>query len=367
MNLTRFKLFLLIASAILFSNCGPNHSENVEQIVEHKIVKADERSFEIKKKVYFNKTDINIEGQVMDLVVVDTFLLAVDLKANPMVHVIGINSNKYLGKIINRGRGPGELLQVSDILDTSETGLFWVYDISLGKFMKINVIDALSSGIIEPELQFEVGEKVRGAKSPQCINDSIFASLSYAFDDCRFILFNTKSKIIDKVGELPEASKSWPKQNEKAVYSLAPTVYNGLLTSTDIGSNAKIAVGYLQADRIEIYQDNTLQKIVRGPGFFEPNPKFVDQGGGFMSATHHQGSIYGHVRIKGTTKNIYTIYSGSNSWNGDKITVFDWSGNPKKILETEHELNCFVPFEKKNQTLIYTIDLRTGDLVTINI
>jgi hypothetical protein len=318
------------------------------------------KSFPEGKKIKFEEVKLDLIGKIVDLAVVDTFLICSDLSSEKILHIIGINSNKYYGQLINRGLGPGECTNISDIIVTSDKGTFWAYDGTLGKLMKIDIYKALKEKKYLPEKEMMVAGAARGAKSVNWVNDDLFAASSYAFEDCRYFYFNTKSDTVSKFGELPQAKEDWPKQSSKSKLALRPMAYAAKIKkkpSTDI-----VAVAYYTWDRIEIYERGNIKQVICGPNV-EPNYTFRDVGQGMYIPNYNLE--FSAIDLDASDKYIYSLYSGSSDFQKycQKILVFDWKGNPIKILEFNNKLSSICIIEKENSKIIYAVDEGSGNIV----
>ncbi len=99
-----------------------NNSESEKNATQIRRINLD--TFPEKINIESGNEEIDIVGHVTGMTVIDTFLVCVDSKTSPMLHVIGLNSFTYLGQAIGRGRGPGECVQISRILPTEDKHIF---------------------------------------------------------------------------------------------------------------------------------------------------------------------------------------------------------------------------------------------------
>jgi hypothetical protein len=357
------RLNLILVLLFLISGCTNTLPSEEENALGEKIRAVSYDSFLERKEIKFQSTGLNIKGKIEGLAVVDTFLIGTDLRANPILHVIGASSKRYLGQVIFRGKGPGECLSVANVLNTDIKGIFWAYDISLGKLLKVDIHKALESSRYLPEKEFLLTGMARGAKSPVWISDSLFAACSYAMEDSRYFSFNTASDVQKKFGQLPPPLKNWPEQNPKAKLGLSAMAYSANMKKNP--ENDQVVVAYNTSDRLEIYEEGELKRIISGPEGFAPVYSFKDEGGGFLNPEYIPETQFSHMEIHVSSKYIFSLYSGEKNFQtcGKRIAVFDWDGNPVKLITLESEICSMAVMEKGDELIIYAIDEANGDLI----
>ncbi len=316
-------------------------------------------SFKRTDKVMLSQTGQN--GFFSNMAIVDTFLVCTDYRSPLTLQVFGIPSHQPLGKLITRGDQRGQCLGIANILPAQEQNIFWVYDITLGKFLKIDLKKALQNPEYTGEEEIILTDSTKRAKSPCLVNDSLFAAGSYSRDDCRFVSFNKRSDILKKTGTLPRRHPDWPEENEHGKFSILASVYASNLVKHPLRD--LFVAAYNKTDRLEFYDQGVLKKIIKGPDVFEPLVSFTNEGGEIM-ATETDNTRFSYTSICTGPNYIYTLYSGKNKYNtcSQKILVYDWNGQPVKIIEFDKPICYFTVKETREETIIYTLEKDTGNL-----
>ncbi|PSL46531.1 TolB-like protein [Chitinophaga niastensis] len=322
-------------------------------------------SFSVKNDIPIKKMGPQL-GDVLDMQVMDSFLIVSTLRDSAVLQIIHIPSGTVAGHLISRGKGDNECLNIATILPTSDKNICWCYDITLGKFLKINVPKALSAAAYIPEKTFMLTPATKGAKSPSWINDSTFAACSYFMNDCRYFYFNSQDSGIRKAGQLPSPGKGWPDENPKGKFSLLATAYSANMKKHP--TDDLFAVAYNVTGRMELYEGGKLKRLIKGPESFQPIYTFKYDGESNIPVQNSK-TLFSNVQLKVTEKHIYLLYSGRNEFQtcGQKILVFDWQGNPLSMVNLNADYCSFTVEEKGNQSLIYLINKDTGELVSTSI
>jgi hypothetical protein len=337
----------------------PGKLSEIQTIHEDYENRITHKSFAEQHAIQFNQTGIS--GALGELAVMDSFLIGTDLRGDTMVHIIGLKSKRKFASVVTRGRGKDDCLNIANIIETTDKNIFWIYDVTLGKFQKIDIQKAIQNKNYTPEKKFVLTEEVKGTVSPCWINDSLFAACSYMLDDCRYFSFNDQSKILSKTGTLPQAA-NWTKQSTETKFSLISVVYSATLKRHP--SKDLCVVSYKNTDRMEIYKEGKLAHLIKGPDLFEPHFDYQDKGNGIFIPRKTNETKYSHVRVYPTEKYIYSVYSGSKKTCSDKILVFDWSGNAIKVLTSDIKLCTIAIGEDGDRAVLYTLDDASGELVS---
>lgn len=105
-------------------------------------------------------------------------------------------------------------------------------------------------------------------------------------------------------------------------------------------------------DIVQFNADNTLSLVAQKHYWF---PSFSGSSGNAIQATMTSDNKQGCLSTAVTEENIYILYSGKSRRDGDsesnQILVYDWEGNPKKVLKLDKSLNV-ISADSKGRYLI---------------
>jgi hypothetical protein len=351
----------VFVSAVLYSCGGKAMADETNPAHERITQTISASSFAQKQSVTLSP--VGQSGFFSTLKIVDTFLLCADYRAPVILQVFSATTGKLLGEIVTRGNEKGQCLSVANILPAREPGTIWLYDITLGKFMKINIADALRDHAYMPQEEWLLGESARGLKSPCYISDSLFAGCTYTRDDCRFLVLNNRSEVLAHKGALPARKKEWPQEEPGVRFPILSFIYAANLVKHP-GKDVFVAA-YNKTDRLEFYKDGALQKILKGPIGFDPKVSFAMQQGE-LNVVETEETVYSFTSVETSSNFVYCLYSGRDGNNtcAATVLVFDWEGNPVKQLDLDKEACSISVKETGNETLVYAIEKETGNLLT---
>ncbi|MDO5616332.1 MAG: BF3164 family lipoprotein [Cruoricaptor ignavus] len=303
------------------------------------------------KKLYL--TPLNIRGFFTDIEVIDSLLICGNFKSSQLVDIYSLEKEELIGSFINRGILKGEGLSVADIKkDIHSNSLVWIYDITLGKLLKIN-LSKLNQKNIEPiDQEIVLSENLKNVISPEILNDSSFIATSYTLDDNRYFYFKEGS-IIKKNGNLPliknEKKLNTPKNSK---FSNKAIVFKAIA----LKNRNKVAIFYNKTDRAEFYSNDKLVSVISMKNYeFNPSLK-VEKFSDGNSVLDGEKTRYAYLSVSKTNEYIYCLFSGGHNaeTSSNKIFVFDWSGNFISEIELNKKV-CKISVDSK-KNILYCYD-----------
>jgi hypothetical protein len=340
------------------SSSDPYKEQNLSEISDT----INLASFKKVEPLILGSSGIEVGNNISNALISDSFLILSDRRAKKLLKIISIPSNKILCEIVTRGSSKGECLSVANLIKTSDSHVIWLYDISLVKFLKIDLVKASKEREYVPEEEIIAPDPTKAVKSPCWINDSLFGGCSYFLDDCRFILFNHNFQVSKRVGRLPPPQDGWPDANPTGKFGLLASSYTASMLKHP--SQNLYAIAYSNEDRIDFFTDTLLQSVVRGPALYTPFFRFQNVEGTHIPIMSKK-TRYSYTYVQGSDNYIYLIYSGQADfkYNSKVLLVFDWHGSPEKRIEFDKSYSVFAIGKVDSQRVIYTIDESNGMLM----
>lgn len=268
------------------------------------------------------------------------FLILGDIRQEKQITIIDLN-NGNIQQLVNRGRGPNELISARNI--TIQDGSIWVSGTQDGKCLKLS--------LDKDSRTFEIAEIFNLS--------GIRFTRAYPFIDNRFLLLSDpvsgkRMEIVDDRGEVLKEVGSFPEVTDYPGF-----VPNNAFFQSVIGispNNAHVAVVYKSIDYIDIYNgDMELQKRLRGPVGIQPIFEYVNGPGG----THFAQTpmFYAYQVISSDDDRFFVSYTGVEAQRGEndqalakQILSFDWQGNPQECYRFDIPLLGF-DVDRKNKKL----------------
>lgn len=289
-------------------------------------------------------------GYPVRVILIDTFLIAADMKKDSILNIFSTRSKEYLGNYISRGSGPNELITCSSMTESNNSKSFWTFDISSRKFSECNIDSLLNNNTkFNKTINFnKIKSELIAINQPQWISDNtLICNSLFKYNERFFILdkeLNIKKKVYNSNLNI----------HEKFSEKILGDIFSSFI---DIKPDrSKIAVAGRYLDLLEIYDNNgDLLTMTKGPTK-DFNFKFD------IENSLNQGSLIklpetkrGYIGIKTTNNYIYLLYSGKDRKNPDHysfsniIYTFDWNGNPIKKYELDAQISSFEIDEKENK------------------
>lgn len=287
---------------------------------------------------------VNVDSLLLkpiQLQVYDSVLMLMNSRAEKMVHLVDLRTNQMIAEHVTVGQGPDEMLipRFAEVTDNSVI----LSDLMSSVIQKYDMKDFLQ--VEAPAVSQRVQLAKRAFGEARLLQEGFVAParnasfLMYKYDE--------KGLVVDSIGSYPEVD--WqPTDVEK----LDMFAYSMVTNLTD-----RIAVFYNWADRIDFYDKNgTLMKRVAGPQKFVSKYKEV-----------RRGKVTSSMGVKGETRDAYfapqrvgdevwVLFSGKSSEEegysilANTIYVYDWDGNPQRILKLDQGVFAFA-VDAKNRVI----------------
>ncbi|UPZ37499.1 TolB-like 6-bladed beta-propeller domain-containing protein [Sphingobacterium sp. PCS056] len=286
----------------------------------------------------------------LELLLYDSILIASNLSDSLLISAYNLNTNEKIASLIERGGDKNQLLSLTSLTLVDDNTLFG-FDAILQKAIKFDLNSAISKSRFLPFEEILLSPATKGTREFGLFNDSTLIGTSYFIDDSRLFTVNNKSEITSKIGYLPFQIKNKNgvgKLSVKALFNASNLEYN---------KDKKIAfLPYKNSERIDIYRDTSLYKILVGEKYREPDFDVQKTRAGYTLESNKNTTYY-YVNSYSTKNYIYCIYSGTKKSIGKELHIFDWQGSPKWKILLNRNFASVVAWEKEKQVEIFLADV----------
>lgn len=279
-------------------------------------------------------------GAPSELILRDSILLVYDRFENYLLTQIDVKNDRYLGRLILEGRGPGEAIPPAKIS---------FYDNNLNVFQfqtgALNIYDD----------KFNFQKQFFFEDHPANIKQMRNAFIGFgAFEQGRFHIYDMNGKCVGFAGDFPDESNN---MDQLARFVL----YQGHLASSKNGRY--FAFGYAYSDNIEFYDMKDKEvELIRTYGEGSVKGRYAGR------LELDDDCLMGYKWAYGGDKYCYMLYLGKtlaeNNYNkywADNIVVFDWKGHHVKTFKLDVPILSFC-VDEKNQ-IIYGLTVSNDEFV----
>ncbi len=304
-----FFLFCIIAS--IFNNCKNTPPDKATPFILS--------DFKVEKKLIGERIILQGITDSRQMAHFNHFVICEEIKSDQLLTVFNIDTRQKEFGFLPKGRGPGELLDVTDMEINIYKNELLVFDAITDQF---NVYH-LDSLLIKKKRQPEFSGKINGSPSGEQlikVNDSTYLGPGLS---ARFYIYNSKGIVTSKVGNYNFFNNS-----EKDTW--LTQIYRGQIAYNY--KSGKIAFLNKLTDIIEFYDENTLEKIIQGPNKFEAVYKIMAIDGGFALAHRKKHTRVAYNDTWSNDKYIFSLYSGKLwgdiGFHFSDVLTFSWDGKP---------------------------------------
>lgn len=279
-------------------------------------------------------------GSPSELIIKDSILLICDRFENRLLTLVDIKNNRFIGRIITEGRGPGEAIPPLRMS-------FWGNNLNAFQPQagRLNIYD----GDLNFYKQISFSDHTENIKQ---MRDS-FIGIGI-FEQGHFHIYNADGEMISKAGEFPYGGE---KMDPVARFIL----YQGCLTSSKDGRY--FSYGYAYSDILEFYElKGSEAMLLKKHGEKDVKGKYTNR------LELDNDCLMGYKGAYGGDKYCYTLYLGKtfeenkhNKYWAANIIVFDWKGNHVKSYKLNVPILSFC-VDEKNET-IYGLSRKDDEYV----
>lgn len=317
----------------------------------------------LKVEVHEPSFDVDSIRKPIDMYYVDGKLFMVDMYSSPLVTAFDWTTGKYIGRFANRGQGPHEYLWFSAA--SSFDGKLGLYDENKKEFAWFSYEkDTVCSSSIE----LAHSDKMFPFKVIALSNE-YFVATGLIEENKHFVIYNKEGQKVSVFGDYPkdDSKPDCSYQDNAFAYQPAGMVYNAKEKVFAVGErDGQIAMFY---DMSDISHPKLLKQNVAS------YPQFVNSSTSTSSSVSFlRENVSGFFGMAVTDKYCVGLFSGKQSQNGDayitggdKLLLFDWKGNPVKMIVLPQEYSMITASE--DQLILLGTSPETSDYVinTINI
>ncbi len=279
----------------------------------------------------------------------DSSIFVVDELDGKWIHRYGRNDGQLKERMISYGQGPDEIINGSfaPITMLKDDSLVVINDLDL-KLLKLVKI----SGKPKVVKQINTAEFVANPFIAQYVDPKRI--LIENFDFSRKQL--NRAYVLVKDSRAVSTYINFPEDETTAkMIQNFPVSRCGVAVSPD---GRHIAVGYLRGGVLEMFavEDTVLREVYSHA--FHPQEKPGDQ----EKETWESTMIRAFSAARATNKYVFLVYSGETTPETDnKIAIFDWKGNPVKLIKTDCQIVAFDIDEKTSELYAITIPGEDGE------
>ncbi len=287
----------------------------------------------------------------LDVLFSNNFLYISHAPDNKQLSIYDLKNNNILGKFIEKGKGPQELLSVQSISKNEKLRTITLYDFITARYIvcRIPDLERCIFNIIES------GEAKLNFNKEQVLftNDSC---ITYIGLEERIVSQNNEGFKVNSFGDYKIFDN-----HEEAMW--LPQIYKGQIAYNEKTNH--YAIFDRLTDKVEFYMNEALTKVVFGPDCFKEDYKIISVGGGQALAHYRDKTRIAYECVASNSKYILALYSGQtfgeDGIHHNAIIQFNWDGKPLKIFELDVPVKSFdVDWEHK---VIY--GLNTEDIPCI--
>lgn len=278
-----------------------------------------------------------------------------DIFQPKFISILNGNNGDFLGDFASRGVGPDEFVHLANISCINDEISLWDAGKSTLTFTKID-----RNNILSPTFQnIKIKEDTTLLSVFQVIplQEDLFVATGI-IKNHRFALLDKNGNILKRFGDYPKDYKS----NNTDIENGA--IYQCLLASQNEKKVFAAACGI--GESIMFYDINNKNKPNLIREFTFDHPQYDLTGNNEQPIIFSKDSKNGFIDIKSSSNYCICLFSGEvrtseNDYGGNKILLFDWNGNPIKLIVLEQQYTNLAIDEENKRILLLGTSSETED------
>ena len=180
----------------------------------------------------------------------------------------------------------------------------------------------------------------------------------------RFALMDGQGRVVGGFGKYPEGHETQNTDMENGF------VYQSLLATQ--GERSLLAAATAMGESIQFYDLSDRDNPVLVREFTFEHPLYNRTGDQEQPIVFDAKNPDGFIDLKATPDYCVGLFSGEartdlRAYGGDKIVIFDWDGNPVKLITLGQSYTNLAVDAEKNRILLLSVQPETGDFVVSGI
>lgn len=281
------------------------------------------------------KLDRNVLSDPYFFEVFDSIFVSIDVVNNYILNIVDIKNGNQIGRFLERGKGPNELISTTSLHKKSENSFYVGND----KIFQYNLKELLSDKDYLPRIIYKNNSNRYIGLDVISFSDTLFLSNSFLVSERKFGLVNEKGDIITTQLTYPD--------NQNISFIFKSLAYEGrIVKHPKKNLFAYAVINTPSFEILELIGDSI--KVLKQFNFSDFSFETIQFGGDMNSVVVDENNNYGFLYVKSTSKFIYLLYSGRNEADHrDKVfetpyvLVFDWQGKPITRFILDRDITCF--------------------------
>lgn len=284
-----------------------------------------------------------------------------NIHAPYFISVFDGETGKFLGDCASRGAGPEEFIHLGGLAFVRDKLGLWDAGKSTMALARIDRHQPAASAFEFLKMQEDSSLVAVFQIVPVREDLSVAAGIVRGH---RFALMDGQGRVVGGFGEYPEGHETQNTDMENGF------VYQSLLATQ--GERSLLAAATAMGESIQFYDLSDKDNPVLVREFTFEHPLYNRTGDQEQPIVFDAKNPDGFIDLKATPDYCVGLFSGEartdlRAYGGDKIVIFDWDGNPVKLITLGQSYMNLAVDTEKNRILLLSVQPETGDFVVSRI
>lgn len=280
-----------------------------------------------------------------------------DIFQPQFVSLFNGETGDFLGDFASKGDGPNEFIHLANISCLNDKISLW----DVGK-LTLTFAEVAPNNISSPifrQVKIKEDSTLLSALQVIPVEKDRFVAAGI-IKNHRFALVDESGNILKLFGDYPKGYKSNNTNIENGL------IYQSQLCFQKDKNVLVAACGIGESIMFYDMEDKNNPALIQE--FTFDHPQYEKTGNNEQPIIFSTNSKNGVIDMKASADYCICLFSGEvrtdkNDYGGDKILLFDWNGNPVKLISLEQTYSNFAADEANQRILLLGTDSETGNYI----
>ena len=280
-----------------------------------------------------------------------------NIHAPYFISVFDGETGQFLGDCASRGAGPEDFIHLGGLASVRDKLGLWDAGKSTVALARIDRHQPAASAF--EFLKMQENSSLVAVFQVVPVREDLFVAAGIIRGH-RFALMDGQGRVVGGFGEYPEGHETQNTDLENGF------VYQSLLAAQ--GERSLLAAATVMGESIQFYDLSDRDNPVLVREFTFEHPLYNRTGDQEQPIVFDAKNPDGFIDLKATPDYCVGLFSGEartdlRAYGGDKILIFDWDGNPVKLITLNQSYTNLAVDAEKNLILLLSVQPETGEFV----
>lgn len=292
-------------------------------------------------------------------------LFFVNINQPTFITEFDLKTGEYLIDYLNRGDGPNEFLHFTTISTLGDSLVLWDTNKETLAYLGTNY-DAMTTIPTPRQVKITSNGALLAAFKVLPLRSDLSAATG--------LVKEKRIALIDGAGKVVVAFGDYPREEKDKKYTDSE---NGFAYQSQMAyqhNKQVLAVGSCYGESISFYniEDEKSPRLIKEYCYSYPQYRDDSNGQQYQSVIFDKNNVFGIIDMKASSEHCICLFSGEvyspdRAYGGQFLLLFNWSGNPVKMIKLDQLYANIAINEKEQEVYLLGNNPNTLDFIVAKV